>query len=156
MKMRNVAIVALALVVPVSLAWAQKAKPVDPDKLPQVKCSEMHFGKAFLDKYPHAPAACQDVRVYKGKKYAKFSGKVYLTSADSTTIQLLNVAGDPLTTFSFKPRPGQSIKINGKDVKFTDLQKGETISFWVPEDRMVAQSLPSATRDQWTVTPPVN
>lgn len=152
MKMRNV-IVGLALVAPLSLAWAAK-QPVDPDKLPKVACTDFKFSPAFLDKYPKAPAACLEGREYKGVRYAKFTAKVYLTSPERTTVQLLNVAGDPITTLSFKPKPGQEVIINGKKEKFSDMKKGEVLTFWVPESRMEAVSLPTPTAQAWSVVPP--
>ena len=64
-----------------------------------------------------------------GKRYAKFTARVFLNSPDRTTVELLNVKGDPLTTFSFKPAPDAGVMIDGKKTKFTDLKKGEKISF---------------------------
>jgi hypothetical protein len=46
------------------------------------------------------------------------------------------------------------VTINGKKTKFTDLKKGETISFWVSGDRLTASELPGATDDSWAVLPP--
>jgi hypothetical protein len=151
MKNRNI-VVGIALIAPFAVAWA--AKPVDPDKLPKVNCSDFHFSKAFLERYPKAPQACIEGREYKGVRYAKFTAKVYLNSKDRTTVQLLNTAGEPVTTFSIKPRPGQSVNINGKKVKFSELATGEQMSFWVPETRMVAQSMPAPTAESWAVAPP--
>ena len=79
---------------------------------------------------------------------------MFLNSPDRTTVELLNVKGDPLTTFSFKPGPDAAVKIEGKDTKFTNLKKGEKITFWVSEDRMTAQALPTSTADSWAVLPP--
>jgi hypothetical protein len=152
--MRYVLPVAVVLAAPLSVGWAQKAKPVDPDKLPKIECSELHFSKAFLDRYPKAPQACQEARVYKGQKFAKFTAKVYLNSADRTTVTLVDASGNDVDTFSIKPGPDSAVKINGKEVKFKDLQKGETISFWISEKRMSAQELPGATNDRWAVAPP--
>jgi hypothetical protein len=154
MKMRYVLPVALALAAPVSVGWAKK--PVDPDKLPKVECSDLHFSKALLDKYPKAPLACQEGRVYKGERYGKFTAKVYLTSADRTTVTMLDTNGNDVTTFSIKPGPDQAVKINGQDVKFKDLAKGETLTFWISEKRLGAQALPSATKDRWAVAPPTD
>ena len=151
MKIRKL-VLALALVAPLSVAWA--AKPVDPASLPEVKCSDFKFSKAFLERYPKAPAACLEGRMKGGVKYAKFSAKVFDTNADRTTVQLLNVSGDAVTTFSFKPKPGAAVMINGKKVKFTDLAKDEVLTFWVPESKMIAKSMPAATADSWQVLPP--
>ena len=155
MKMRNVVIVAVALATPVSLAWAQKAKPIDPDKLPKVECSDLHFSKAFLDKYPKAPQACLEAREYKGQRYAKFTAKVYLTGADRTTVTLVDGKGNDVDTFSIKPGPESKVRMGDHDVNFKDLQKGESITFWVSEKRMSAQQLPGATTDRWAVAPPL-
>src|SRR6187401_821918 len=105
---------ALALPLAVGVAFA---KPVDPSKLPKVSCSEVKFSEAFLARYPKAPAACSEARELEGKRYAKFDAKVYLTGPEITTVNLLNAKGDVVDTFSLKPGPDQTIKINGKDTK---------------------------------------
>ena len=79
---------------------------------------------------------------------------MFLNSPDRTTVELLNVQGDPLTTFSFKPAPDAGVMIDGKKTKFTDLKKGEKISFYVSADRLTASELPGATEDSWAVLPP--
>ena len=161
MKMTKWALFLSALVLPLSMnacttsGAAQAAKPVDPASLPKVECSDLKFSSAFLDKYPTAPAACREAREYNGKRYAKFEAKVYISDPEFMTVQLLNVVGDPLTTFSFKPRADQRVKINGKDTKFTDAKVGEKLTFWVSEDRMTASELPGSTEDSWAVLPPL-
>jgi len=154
MKMRYVLPVALALAAPVSIGWAQKAKAFDPEKLPKVECSDLHFSQAFLDRYPKAPAACQEARNNKGERYAKFTARVYLTDKDRTTFELLDKEGNMVTAFSVKPGPESAVEINGKNVKFHDLQKGEKVSFWISEKRLGAQALPAPTKDRWAVVPP--
>ncbi len=52
---------------------------VDPNDLPQVACSDLKWGAAFVKKYPKAPQACIEGRVYQGKRYAKFDAKVYIS-----------------------------------------------------------------------------
>jgi hypothetical protein len=141
---------ALALPLTISTAFAA----VDPEKLPQVQCSEMHFGAAFLAKYPKAPLACQDARVYKGKRYAKFVAKVYISSPQFMTVELLDPAGATVTTFSFKPAPGQGVHVNGQLRKFSDMSVGEKLTIWVSEKRLAAMELPGSTAHSWAVLPP--
>jgi hypothetical protein len=52
-----------------------------------------------------ATAACLDVRVKDSTRYAKFQAKVYISDPEFMTVELLDVAGNPVTTFSFKPSP---------------------------------------------------
>ena len=153
MKIRK-GLVGLALIAPLSSAWG--AEPVDPESLTKVPCSDLHYSKAFLEKYPQAPNACIEGRQDKaGNRYAKFNGKVYLNSTDRTTLQLQDASGDTKTTFSFKPKPGTTIKVGGKKVRFADLHPGDTFSFWVPESRLTAGSLPEPTAQSWKVLPPL-
>jgi hypothetical protein len=142
-----------AIVLPLSFGTAFAA--INPEKLPQVPCSSLHFGAAFLAKYPQAPAACQDARVYKGQRYAKFEAKVYISSPQFMTVNLLDAAGNTVTTFSFKPRPGQGVHVNGDLRKFSDMAVGEKLTLWVSEKRMSASELPGSTASSWAVLPPL-
>ena len=142
---------ALALPLSISTAFAV----INPDKLPQVPCSSLQFGAAFLAKYPKAPLACQDARIYKGHRYAKFEAKVYISSPQFMTVELLDSAGATVTTFSFKPAPGQGVHVNGQLRKFSDMSVGEKLTFWVSEKRMTARELPGSTSSAWAVLPPM-
>ena len=144
---------ATAIALPLSIASALAAEsPMASDH--KIPCSEVKYSAEFLEKYPHAPAACIEAIEKEGKRYAKFTARVFLNSPDRTTVELLNVKGDPLTTFSFKPAPDAGVMIDGKKTKFTDLKKGEKISFYVSADRLTASELPGATEDSWAVLPP--
>ena len=141
-----------ALALPLSIGIA-RAIP-NPNDLPQVACSDMRYSHAFLAKYPKAPAACQDARVYNGDRYAKFDAKVYLVDPAFTTVQLLNVAGDMVTTFSLKAGPDEHVLVNGEETPFHDLKVGQKITFWVSEKRLEAVELPGSTEHAWAVIPP--
>jgi hypothetical protein len=141
---------ALALPLMITTAFAA----IDPDKLPQVSCSDLQFSKAFLAKYPKAPGACQDARVYKGQRYAKFVAKVYISSPQFMTVELLDSSGATVTTFSFKPAAGQGVHVNGSLEKFSDMKVGEKLTIWVSEKRLTAMELPGSTAHSWAVLPP--
>ena len=153
MKVRNAIAAAVVLALPASLAWADEGFS-NPDKLPKVACADIHFSDAFMKKYPKAPAACIEGRVYQGMKYAKFNAKVYLNSADRTTVTMVDANGKDVDTFSVKPGPNQAVMVNGEMTKFKDLTTGEVITFWIAETRTAATSLPHATKDQWILRPP--
>ena len=155
MNSKKCALLVTALALPLSIGAAHAAKPIDPSKLTKVECSELKFSEAFLKRNPKAPAACLEARELNGKRYAKFDAKVYLNGPEITTVNLLNAKGDIVDTFSLKPGPDQKIKINGKDTKFSELNVGEKITFWVSEDRMEASALPGSTENSWAVLPPL-
>jgi hypothetical protein len=151
---RNYVIVALALVAPVSATWA--VPPADVNSLPTVPCTEIRFSHDFLDRYPRAPAACQEARVYQGQKWARFTARVFLNSSDRTTVQFLNRGGTPIETFSFRPRPGATLTLDGQTRRFTDLRPGDELQLWVPESRMTVSPYPGATTEEsWAMLPPV-
>jgi len=152
MNSKKCALLATALALPLSIGAALAAETME--KGTQIACTEVKYSAEFLAKYPDAPAACLEARDHDGKRFAKFNARVFLNSADRTTVELLNVKGDPLSTFSFKPAPEAGVSIDGKKTKFTDLKKGETITFWVSEDRMTASEMPGSTEESWAVLPP--
>jgi hypothetical protein len=143
-----------ALALPLYIGAAHAV--VNPDKLPQVACSDLKFSPAFLAKWPKAPEACLDGRVYKGQRYAKFEAKVYINSPAFTTINILNAAGDTVQTFSVKPGPNQHVMVNGQPKAFHDLAVGEKITVWVSEKRLDAAQLPGSTEGKWALLPPIN
>lgn len=152
MKKIHGALIGSAIALPLAISTALAESPMASDK--KIACTEMKYSSEFLSKYPDAPAACVEAVEKEGKRYAKFKAKVYLNSADRTTVQLLNTKGDPLSTFSFKPGPDAAVNIDGEKTKFTDLKKGETISFYVSEDRLSASEQPGSTEESWAVLPP--
>jgi hypothetical protein len=136
----------LAITLPLAIVaqHARAQEMPDPEKLPKVNCTSLTFSHDFLDKYPKAPAACQEARVYKGIKYAKFKGKVYLTDPAYITLQVFNVRGDPLDTISFKPNPDALLLVNGQQEKFSELKVGDPVTFWVSENRFSIYGAPGA------------
>jgi hypothetical protein len=121
------------------------AQKIDTSKLAKAACSDLVYSQDFIGKYPKAPAACIEARVYKGQRYAKFIGKVYIPGKDVISVQILNVAGDVLTAVSFKPSPNARLLINGKAEAWGDLQKGDPVTFWVSEKRFAVFTGPGGS-----------
>ncbi len=134
-----------ALVLPLALGSqlvGAQAQQVGSDTGTVIPCSDLTFSKAFLAKYPKAPAACIEARTYNGHKYAKFDGKVYLKDASGMTVQINNTAGDALSAITVQPTPNATLLINGKETKFSDLKVGDAISIWVAQGRFDFYSQP--------------
>jgi hypothetical protein len=116
------------------------SKTVDPDKLPKVECSSLRFSKEFLDKYPKAPAACLEARVYKGKTYMKVKGKVYGVDKPALTMAFMDAYGNALGTVLVRDPKSLRVIINGKEKDVAHLRKDEQLTFWVPESMFSEQS----------------
>ena len=105
--------VLIALALPLSIGIAMADDKMASDE--KIACTEVKYSAEFLAKYPDAPAACLEAVEKGGKRYAKFNARIYLNSADRTTVELLNVRGDRLSTFSFKPAEGAGVDIDADD-----------------------------------------
>src|SRR5215469_17146921 len=148
MRMQSV-LVALALSAPLSGVCADAP---DPNSLPKVSCSDFKYSEAFLAKYPKAPAACVEGRTYKGINYAKFNAKVSKVSSSGVTVDVLDAGGNPVTPLTIKPTDEKaSVLVNGKQTRMTDLNPGDSITFWVPQSRMEVNALPAQAASHWIV-----
>ena len=125
----------LSLVSSVTIA---ASKPVDPYKLPKVECSSLHYSEAFLDRYPNAPAACLEARVYKGETYVEVKGKVYILDNPTLSVALLDPYGNTLGTVTVRDSKLRVI-MDGKDVNVAELRTDEEITLWVPESIFSAE-----------------
>jgi hypothetical protein len=154
MIIRTVLLSALAM--PTGLALAADAPFSDPSSLPKVSCDDIHYSEAFLQRYPKAPASCIEARIYNGEKWAKFKAKVYLVKLpDFITVEMLDVAGNPVETFSLKPDPNDKIVLDGgKSMSFSEVKAGDVITFWKSEKRLDAKAMPASTAASWLVLPP--
>jgi hypothetical protein len=115
------------------------AEAVDPDTLPRVECSSLHYSKDFLQKYPRAPAACLEARVYKGQTYMKVKAKLYVNDKPMLSVALMDPYGDTLGTVLVQKPQSLRVLINGKEEDAFDLHRDEEVTLWVPESVFSAQ-----------------
>jgi hypothetical protein len=152
MKIRSAFLMALSM--PTGLALADTPFS-DPNSLPKVSCDDIHYSDAFLKRYPKAPASCLEGRIYNGEKWAKFKAKVYIVNLpDFITVEMLDVAGNPVSTFSLKPAATDKIEVNGTPMSFSEVKPGDVITFWKSEQRLDAKAMPAETTKAWQVMPP--
>jgi hypothetical protein len=147
-----IALICLLISLQLLVDGAVSAGPIDSDA--RITCKEVKYSSEFLKRYPDAPAACIEAVEKNGERYAKFNARVYLNTVDRMTVELLNVKGDRLSTFSFKPNVEATVNIDGKRTRFADIRPGQTITFWVSGDRLTASALPPSTEEVWAVLPP--
>jgi hypothetical protein len=153
LKTINRTLLGTALALPLAIGTAVAAEPMSAGT--EIACTEVRYSTEFLQKFPNAPAACLEAVDKGGTRYTKFNAQVYLNSKDRTTVKLLNVVGDPLSTFSFKSSPDAKVMMDdGTEVPFKDLKVGEKITFWVSETRLTGSELPGSTQESWSVLPP--
>ena len=98
-------------------------------------CDQITWSQDALAKYPQLASACQDVMERDGKYYVKFSGTVRRVAdrGRSVTINFKNGSELALT-----PPENMSLYINGRPKPVNRLQRGDELTFYVPQDKLAA------------------
>jgi hypothetical protein len=135
-------ITAVAMLAGLSVLGAQPALAAHP---PGPACQDITWNADLLKAFPRAPAACQEVIVRNGKKFARFDAKVVSVAPEGVVVKFLNTAGDPGRAITLKPGPNASVEIDGKKVEFSSLKKDDKLTFLVPEKTVGVISDPDDT-----------
>jgi hypothetical protein len=98
-------------------------------------CLEIAWTQETLAKYPKIASACQEVMQKDGKTYVRFDGEVKKVSKGGTEV-VLDVKGG--NTVTLNPQEGRTVYIGGKKVPVKSLRPGDTLTFYIPEDRFTA------------------
>ncbi len=122
---------ALAFSLFVLPALAVAAIPEVP--APAETCSNIQWSAAFLKDYPQAPAACRDVIIKDGVKYARIVGVVSEVGADYVQVAISDVADIPISVIAFQTGVGGMVTINDKPERVKDLKVNDRLTFWVRE-----------------------
>jgi hypothetical protein len=138
MRISNQGLLA-AMVLSLCSAATLAAEAVNPDKLPRVECSSLHYSKDFLQQYPKAPAACLEARVYKGQTYMKVKAKVYVREEPTLSVDLMDPYGNTLGSVLVRKPQSLRVLVNGKEVDAFDLHRNEEVTVWVPQSMFDAQ-----------------
>jgi hypothetical protein len=96
-------------------------------------CDSIQWNPQFLEEFPKAAAACREVTVQDGAKFAKFNGKVSKVGSHYVQVQVSDVADIPISTIAFQTGVGGRITMADKVVKVSDLKVGDKLTFWVHE-----------------------
>lgn len=119
-------------------------------------CGDITYDAEFLAAYPRAAAACQEVVEANGKRAVRFSATVAKVKKDHIQLVFLNTMGKPIEpkqTLTLLPQSGQTLRVNGKDVAYDKLAKGDKVDFWIPEKTLGVISNPNATAVSTIVLP---
>lgn len=99
------------------------------------ECSSVHWSTTALRRYPQIAAACQQVLERNGVTYVKFQGAVSRNDGGRELIVRFKDAGEMTLT----PQPDFTVHVGGTKIPVADLQRGDELTFYVPENRLAAQ-----------------
>lgn len=104
------------------------------------------YSQDFLDRHPKAGAACREVIMKDGQKWARFDARLVKLKGDQVTVDFLDTSREPLETMTFIVSPDARVVVNGKKVSYDALERGETLSFWLPEGKIGFYAAPGAAQ----------
>jgi hypothetical protein len=114
---------------------------------PKSSCLESFtFSQDFLQRHPKAGAACREVTMKDGQKWARFDARVASLKGNEVTVDFLNSADQPIETLTFTAPPDARVTVHGREMTYAALGKGDPLSFWVPESRAGFYATPGATK----------
>jgi LPXTG-motif cell wall-anchored protein len=99
-------------------------------------CAGVHWSPETLAKYPNIVPACQSVETHNGKHFVKFSATVVknLNQGKQLTLNLKD-GGEVTVDVPANTR----LMIDGKETPMSRVRRGDKLSFYVPESRVVPQ-----------------
>jgi hypothetical protein len=117
-------------------------------------CADIDWSAEMLAKHPKIGAACQEVMQRNGTTYVKFEGTVKKVARGGSEITMDMKGGDKLV---LNPDPNRTVNIDGRKTPVKSLRPGDTLTFYVPENRVVAAVMdtPEAPVEEIPIGPPV-
>ena len=130
----GIGVIALVLCVP---AFGQGATD-EAFNATGTTCGSVTWSQASLQKYPTIATACQEVLQRDGKSYVRFAGEV-VRVADGGRQLTIDFEGGGVFTVS--PPENMSVTINDRRTRVRDLERGDQLNFYIPQDRLAVVNL---------------
>jgi hypothetical protein len=115
-------------------------------------CDGIRWSEAALKEYPNIASACQAVEERNGKTYVKFQGKVDRNINRGKQVAVNFKDGSTLT---LSPPENMQVYVDGRKTSVANLQRGDELNFYVPEDRFAAQFAQDETPQPQFVAVPI-
>jgi len=113
------------------------------DDQPKLSCiMDISYNPAFLTRYPNAAAACREVVMKDGEMWARFDADVVAVNGNQITADFMDPYKNSVGTVTFTASEDARLTVNGKEEKYTELRKGDSLSFWMPAKRLSFYAAP--------------
>jgi hypothetical protein len=103
--------------------------------LAQGGCGAVTFTGPVASQFPEAANACLDIATREGKQYAHFKGEIVSVSGSQVRARFQLPNGQYSQTYAFNPTSSSRISIAGRSLRYSELQKGQTLDVYIPPDR---------------------
>jgi hypothetical protein len=106
------------------------------DDEPSLSCvKDVRYSAEFLEKYPHAAAACREVVMKNGQKWIRFDATVAGIKGNEVTADFMDTSDQVVSTLTFVTPKDATLMVDGKETKYSSLAKGDRLYVWMPEKR---------------------
>jgi hypothetical protein len=116
-------------------------------------CATVNWSAETLAKYPNIGKACQEVMQRGGSTYVKFEGTVKKVAKGGSEITMGMKGSDAKLVLN--PDPNRTVNIGGRKVPVKSLKPGDSLTFYVPDSRLVAVETPEPAVEEIPIGPPV-
>jgi hypothetical protein len=144
----RLAVAALALAcASISSAQLADTKTLEKPAVSAAECADITWQKDILTRYPNIAAACQEVVVSNGTRYARFKGELVRVDRydGSVKIDFKDRNGRSLgKSTTLQPAPTQRALIEGHRYRFSELTPGQQLNMYVPEAGLAVATEPGA------------
>ena len=103
--------------------------------LAEDKCSPAIFGPEVTALHPNAWRGCRGLKSEDGSIYVKFIGKVEAANEETVTVLFEDPQNKPVSRVVFAPQKDLKIKIEGRDIPYSKLKKGDEIHLYIPSSK---------------------
>jgi len=106
-----------------------------PSALAQGGCSDITFNQQVLSNFPSAPDACKEVVTKDGRQFAHFQGEIVGVRRGEVRARFRKPDGQFTDTYAFTPPASARVNINGRNMRFSELSRGQELNVYLPPDR---------------------
>ncbi len=100
-----------------------------------VSCADLNWSASVLSKYPDIGQSCAAVYEKDGKLYAQVPIEVVRTRGNTITFHTVHTDGSRGPSNSVTMDPSFRANIAGRSYRVSDLNRGQNLNVYVPEDR---------------------
>ncbi len=120
-----------------------------PTSVGAAGCAEVDWNREMLTQYPRIAEGCQEVVMSDGEKWARFEADLVRTSRDgSVTLDFKDRQGRSMEELTLRPAMLQRVRIDGREYRFSELNRGQELNLYVPEGMYAVAVEPGAPAEQ--------
>jgi hypothetical protein len=106
---------------------------------------DITYSQEFLTRYPKAGAACREVVLKDGQKWVRFEADVVKKSGRRVTVDFIDKFGNSVGVMTIQASPAARVLVDGHELRYSLLRRGDKLSFWMPESRVGFYAAPGAS-----------